>query len=135
MTNLASLMTIITLLLPAALPAEAQPFGGGRTPLSQIDTNGDRALQFTEIEAMRAKMFARADTDADGVLNSAEIAALQARAAARARPGGDRIAALDTDGDGVIAQGEFVAVPARMRAADVDGNGALTPNELMTLRR
>lgn len=118
-----------------------------RARFKEIDANGDRALQFSEIRAARARMFDRIDIDGNGVLDPEEIDAV--RQAAQARQGqarwagmlggpelADRVRLLDTDRDGRISRAEFSDhVPERLLAADKNGDQALSRRELRALKR
>ena len=46
-----------------------------RDMFRELDTNGDRKLEFSEIEAGRAKLFDRLDVNRNGVLDPQEIQA------------------------------------------------------------
>ncbi|WP_416797720.1 EF-hand domain-containing protein [Ciceribacter azotifigens] len=109
----------------------------------QMDRNGDRALQFTEIQAARAALFDRLDTNRDSVLDRGEAqAALQrAREGGRVQmatadglvPQGGR---MDVDGDGRITKVEFAQfLPDRLLRADSNGDRELSRAELRALRQ
>ncbi|MEL6335630.1 MAG: hypothetical protein AAFS07_10075 [Pseudomonadota bacterium] len=135
MRRLLSPKAAFVLILCAVTPIHALQASDMRSQMRQIDTNKDRALQFSEIEAMRARVFDRADGNADGVLDKAEIDALRQKAGARSPAGGARLDDLDTDGDGTVTRTEFAVVPPHMRAADTDGNETLTRSELIAAFR
>ncbi|MEK1898287.1 MAG: EF-hand domain-containing protein [Rhizobium sp.] len=110
----------------------------------ELDTNGDRKLAFSEIEAGRAKLFDRLDANRNGVLDPQEIQAAVDRA--KSATGGSagaqladlqqRKAMMDRNGDGKISRDEFANfIPERLVKADIDGDRALSLRELRSLRR
>ena len=124
----------------SACAAEGQK---ARQAFRQMDQNGDRALQFTELQAARATLFDRLDINRNGVLDKGEAqAALQ-----RAREGGRLQTAaaegleaqarrMDTNGDGRIARAEFAQfIPDRLLQADSNGDRTLSLSELKALRQ
>lgn len=138
-----------TRLLPLAIlllgtgNAYASDFGNARELFRQLDTNGDRALQFSEIQAARAALFDRLDTNGNGFLDAEELRAAAQRAGERrdvAMVSGDnsagQVARMDTNGDGRISRDEFSRfIPDRLRRADTNGDGVLSLRELRALRR
>ncbi|WP_292280031.1 EF-hand domain-containing protein, partial [Mesorhizobium sp.] len=58
-------------------PRRAAP--GAREAFRRIDTNGDRKLEFSEIQAARARMFDRLDANHNGVLDPDEVRAAVAQ--------------------------------------------------------
>ncbi|MBZ9857412.1 EF-hand domain-containing protein [Mesorhizobium sp. CA13] len=110
----------------------------------QIDTNGDRKLEFNEIAAARARLFDRTDTNHNGVLDPGEIQAAMERAKstqdgaqhAQLADMQQRKGEMDSNGDGRISRGEFASfVPDRLLKADANGDRALSLGELRSLRR
>ncbi len=66
---------LLILATGSACAAEGQK---ARQAFRQMDQNGDRALQFTELQAARATLFDRLDINRNGVLDKGEAqAALQ----------------------------------------------------------
>jgi len=116
---------------------------GAREAFRRIDTNGDRKLEFSEIQAARARMFDRLDANHNGVLDPGEVQA----AMEKVKSGHDVQAArftglqaeasrMDRNGDGKISRDEFTtAIPDRLLQADSDGDGALSIAEMRALRR
>jgi len=108
-----------------------------------LDSNGDKVLSKTEIEAAQARSvaqaqaevakrieaeFARMDTNGDGQLSLAEVKA----AAPPPHIGGadEMLQKLDTNKDGRIGQDEYRAVPlANFDRLDTDKDGAVSPVE------
>lgn len=131
--------------------AAASDVEGVRARFKEMDTNGDRALQFSEIQAARANIFDRMDVDGNAILDRDEIENVRKVARSHAaqsrkgsRQGGflgdgnlaERARLIDADGDGKISRAEFVAyLPERLRAADKDGNQTLSLRELRALKR
>lgn len=124
--------------------AAASDVEGVRAKFREIDTNGDRSLQFSEIQAARASIFDRLDANRNGVLDADEIATVRKIAEAKGTRGGllagtdlkARAVEIDTDRDGKISRVEFVAyLPERLKAADKDGNQSLSLLELRALKR
>ncbi|YBV94659.1 EF-hand domain-containing protein (plasmid) [Phyllobacteriaceae bacterium JZ32] len=114
-----------------------------RQAFRQMDQNGDRALQFSEIQTARAALFDRLDANRNGVLDNGEVqAALQ-----RVRDGGRYQTAtvegletqarrMDANGDGRITKAEFAQfIPDRFLRADSNGDRTLSLPELRALRR
>jgi hypothetical protein len=114
-----------------------------RQVFRQMDQNGDRALQFTEIQAARASLFDRLDANRNGFLDNGEAqAGLQ-----RVREGGrlqmataegleTQARRMDANGDGRITRAEFVQfIPDRLQRADANGDRSLSLSELRSLRQ
>jgi len=124
--------------------AAASDVEGVRAKFREMDTNGDRLLQFSEIQVARAAVFDRLDANRNGVLDTDEIATVRKIAEAKGTQGGllagtdfeARAVEIDTDRNGKITRVEFVAyLPERLRDADKDGNQTLSPGELRSLKR
>ena len=131
---------LLILATGSACAAEGQK---ARQAFRQMDQNGDRALQFTELQAARATLFDRLDINRNGVLDKGEAqAALQ-----RVREGGRLQTAaaegleaqarrMDANGDGRIARAEFAQfIPDRLLQADSNGDRTLSLSELKALRQ
>ena len=122
----------------SALAAE-----GGRELFLRIDTNGDRKLEFSEIQAARAQMFDRMDANRNGLLDADEVRAAVERVKSKrdfqsAQFAGFQAQAgrMDRNGDGRISRDEFAAfIPDRLLRADTNGDDALSISELRALKR
>jgi Ca2+-binding EF-hand superfamily protein len=109
----------------------------------RVDTNGDRMLEFSEIEAARSQMFDWMDTNHNDWLDAAEVRAVVEQAkskrsfhAAQFASFHTQASRMDRNGDGRISRDEFAAfIPDRLRQADKNGDGALSLSELHALRR
>ena len=114
-----------------------------RQVLRQMDQNGDRALQFSELQAARAALFGRLDANRNGVLEKIEAQAALERAREGGRlqmatAGGLEMQAhrMDANGDGRIDRAEFAQfVPDRLLQADSNGDRSLSLSELRALRK
>lgn len=126
--------------------AAASDVEGARAKFKEMDTNGDRSLQFSEIQAARAGIFDRMDVNGNAILDADEIENVKKVAQARnsSRQAGlfgegelaERAKLMDTNGDGKIVRAEFVAfVPDRLKKADSNGDQTLSLRELRSLKR
>lgn len=130
-------------LLLGASGAWAADGSGAREFFQRIDTNGDRMLQFGEIQAARAQMFDRMDTNHNGLLDPDEVrtAAEQIKAkrdfqSAQFAGFQAQASRMDRNGDGRISRDEFAGfIPDRLLQADKNGDRLLSLSELRALRR
>lgn len=133
----------LAILLLGSGSAYASDVPNARELFRQLDTNGDRAIQFSEVQAVRAALFDRLDTNGDGFLDAEELRAAAQQVGERrevAMVSADNLAGhvsrMDTDGDGRISRDEFSGfIPDRLRGADTDGDRVLSLRELRALRR
>lgn len=133
----------LAILLLGSGSAYASDVPSARELFRQLDTNGDRAIQFSEIQAARAALFDRLDTNGDGFLDAEELRAAAQRVGERrdvtmvsADDLARQVSRMDADGDGRISRDEFSRfIPDRLRRADTNGDGVLSLRELRALRR
>jgi Ca2+-binding EF-hand superfamily protein len=123
--------------------------------LMAFDANGDGKLSKSELPERMRGMFDRADKNKDGFLTADEIRKIAAAQAAPAggpgRPEERRVegpgremnfirmdpvfAAIDNNGDGVLSTEEIRNSASAIRKLDIDGDGKVTREELMTAMR
>lgn len=134
--TIACLMTIFA--TSSACAADGQK---AREVFRQMDRNGDRALQFTEIQAARAGMFDRLDTNRNDLLDNGEARTAlermqEARMLQSVGTDGLDLQRMDANRDGRISRAEFSQfIPDRLVRADTNGDRALSLSELRALRR
>ena len=133
--HLAGASTVM-MVLALATPAAAQ--GPGSDPsamLAKADANGDGAISWDEMVAMRTDLFERLDRNGDGVADTDDRPRFK-RAAAKFDAALERmISQFDTNADGALSLDELIEGPAP--AFDVgDGNGdkVLSADELAALK-
>ena len=121
----------------ALLAIGAYAAAAERGPRTQLDTNKDGAIDFTEMQARRnditIEQFNAMDKDGNGQLNREEMrAAAEQRMQARAS---ERFKSLDSNGDGGVSQQELNAAREqaandRFKKLDSDGDGKLNEAEM-----
>jgi Ca2+-binding EF-hand superfamily protein len=138
----AKTMALAALLAGATGTTHAAEGQSVRDMFRQLDTNGDRSLQFEEIAAARANLFDAMDANHDGIADPGELRKAAAEKADR-NVQWERTAEfaaqrkrIDANGDGAIARQEFVAfIPERLLDADENGDRSLSLSEMRSLRR
>lgn len=122
--------------------------------LMAFDANGDGKLSKAELPERMQGLFDRADENKDGFLTIDEIRKLATAQAAPAGQGdregrrGDGpgremnfirmdpvFAAIDTNGDGILSAEEIRNSATSIRKLDIDGDGKVTREELLTAMR
>ncbi|MCV3209380.1 EF-hand domain-containing protein [Mesorhizobium sp. YC-39] len=129
-------------LLLGANGALAADGAAARQLFQRIDTNGDRILEFGEIQAARAQMFDRMDANHNGLLDPGEVRDAVQQVKSRRDFGSAQVAdfkaqagRMDRNGDGKISRDEFASfIPDRLLQADKNGDRALSISELRALR-
>jgi hypothetical protein len=112
-------------------------FAQNRDPvqlLAEADANGDGAISWSEVIALRTQNFERLDRNGDGYIDAND----------RPRgPFGARFdeaftqvkSQFDANGDQRVSRAEMIDAPAPVfTQGDVDGNGVLSAEELSALR-
>lgn len=144
--GLPKLLAVFGFCVTTAGGAHASDVEGAQAKFREIDKNGDRQIQFSEIVAVRAEMFDRMDINRNGILDADEIA--NVRKVAQSSTAGqqrgmfsevdivERMKLVDRNGDGVISRAEFSDfIAPEMKAADTNGDSALSIKEMRSLKR
>ncbi|MGI9406787.1 MAG: EF-hand domain-containing protein [Hyphomicrobiaceae bacterium] len=101
--------------------------------MERMDADGNGELTLEEVQAGRAKRFAKFDGNGDGTVDAAELkSGIMARMERRAeRRVTKMMRRLDANGDGQISESEFAA-PAQKRFGwnDLNDDGKLSGDEL-----
>jgi hypothetical protein len=129
--GVAALLSVVCMLNPPLAAAQA------RDPvalLSEADANGDGAVSWAEVVAMRTQTFTRLDRNKDGFISSAD----------RPRgPMGGRFdeafasvkSQFDANGDNRVSRAEMVDAPSPVfDRGDTNGDRILSAQELAALR-
>jgi hypothetical protein len=102
----------------------------------EAEGSGDGGITAAKHAATASKRFEMMDTNKDGKISAAEISASHGAEsivwANHPESNADKIRSLDTNRDGVLTVSEYTSGSQRMfEELDTDGNGVLTPAEMM----
>jgi EF hand len=120
-----------------ALPATADEAPGCQRPtVTEGEGNADGGITAAKHAATAGQRFEMMDADKDGKVSAAEISASHGAEsivwANHPASAAEKIRSLDTNRDGVLTVAEYTSGSQRMfHELDVDGNGVLTPSEMM----
>jgi hypothetical protein len=127
----------LALIATCALAADDTP-GCQRPQVStrEAEGSGDGGITAARHAATASKRFEMMDTNKDGKISAAEIEASHGAEsivwANHPAAAADKIRSLDTNRDGVLTLAEYTNGSQRMfEELDVDGNGVLTPSEMV----
>ena len=137
----AVLALFTTCALPLAAAADDDAPGCQRPQVTtrEAEGTGDGGITAANHAATAGKRFEMMDTNKDGKISAAEIKASHGAEsivwANHPASDADKIRSLDTNRDGVLTLREYTSGSQRMfEELDVDGNGVLTPSEIMIER-
>jgi hypothetical protein len=132
----ATLALVATFSVPPTAAADDTP-GCQRPQVTQeAEGTGDGGITAAKHAATAAKRFEMMDTNHDGKISVAEINASHGAesivwANHPASPA-QKLRSLDSNRDGVLSVAEYTSGSQRMfEELDVDGNGVLTPSEMV----
>ncbi len=122
-----------------SFPTSADDAPGCQRPevsLKEAEGNADGGISAEKHAGTASKRFEMMDTNKDGKISAAEINSSHGAEsivwANHPESAPDKIRSLDTNRDGVLTVSEYSAGSQKMfRVLDVDGNGVLTPAEMM----
>jgi hypothetical protein len=102
----------------------------------EAEGSGDGGITAARHAATASKRFEMMDTNKDGKISAAEISASHGAEsivwANHPASAADKVRSLDTNRDGVLTVAEYTNGSQRMfEELDADGNGVLTPSEMV----
>lgn len=102
--------------------------------LAEADANGDGAISWSEVVALRTQNFERLDRNKDGYISAKDRP--QGPFGARFDEAFAQVQKqFDADSDGRVSRSEMLDAPGPVFAkGDVDGDGVLSAEELSALR-
>ena len=127
------------LALAVSLPAAADETPGCQRPqvtTQEAEGTADGGITAAKHAATASKRFEMMDTNKDGKISADEISASHGAEsivwANHPAAAADKIRSLDRNRDGVLTVAEYTSGSQRMfEELDVDGNGVLTPSEMI----
>lgn len=130
------LIAAIVLSLPATAADEAPGCERPQVTLKEAEGNADGGISADKHASTASKRFEMMDKDRDGKITVAEINSSHGAEsivwANHPETPAEKIRNLDSNRDGVLTLSEYSAGSQKMfRVLDVDGNGVLTPAEMM----
>jgi len=132
----AALVAIVTCSL-LSLPAAADDAPGCERPqVTEAEGTADGGITAEKHAAAAGKRFEMMDKDKNGKITAAEINSSHGAEsivwANHPESSADKIRSLDSNRDGVLSPAEYSAGSQRMfHILDLDGNGVLTPSEMV----
>ena len=128
----------LALIATCALAAEDDAPGCQRPHVTtrEAEGSGDGGITAARHAATASKRFEMMDTNKDGKISAAEISASHGAEsivwANHPASAADKVRSLDTNRDGVLTVSEYTNGSQRMfEELDADGNGVLTPSEMV----
>lgn len=119
-----------------SFPAFADDAPGCERPLKEAEGTADGGISAEKHAATASKRFEMMDTDNNGKITAAEINASHGAEsivwANHPETPAEKIRNLDTNRDGVLTVSEYSTGSQKMfHILDADGNGVLTPSEMV----
>jgi hypothetical protein len=129
-------IAICSLSLPASAEDEAPGCQRPQVSLKEAEGNADGGISAEKHASTASKRFEMMDADKDGKVTAAEINSSHGAEsivwANHPESPAEKIRSLDRNRDGVLTESEYSAGSQKMfHILDVDGNGVLTPSEML----
>ena len=132
----AAALALFVTSFPAAAADDTPGCQRPQVTTREAEGTGDGGITAANHAATASKRFEMMDTNNDGKISAAEISASHGAEsivwANHPESNADKIRSLDTNHDGLLSVSEYTSGSQRMfEELDVDGNGVLTPAEMM----
>jgi Ca2+-binding EF-hand superfamily protein len=147
-TQTLSLLGLIALMLPSAIPAQTLNGAGpkadrGASPeaiLARFDTDQNGSLSADEVRGRMAKRFAAIDANGDESIDLEELGTAREQSRQRMEEKAGKVKDADTDGNRSISIDEAAAagmdkLVKHFSAVDTDGDGELSRAEMRAFRK